>query len=228
MISSYSHNLLDRTNAYEFWVLHPPTTGAYARFSTDNPIIVKGGYLLRSVDVSQGTLAISGDLNKTSSFEIIAPAASSRAVTFNGAPLSLSKTPYGTLVAKKAVNLPAVTVPNLSVLNWVRTVIDYFNYLTNFVHREWPTVFQKLIPNILMPNGPSLITQPLSTLISITLLWFSGLETTATTQGIFSGARTSAPLARKPGLLWIYKAALRLRIQSGLTLRISARGLVTP
>jgi hypothetical protein len=124
---------LDRANAYQFWVLHPPTQGAFAQFSTENPVIVKGGYLLRTVAMTGSTLAITGDLNNTASFEIIAPAASSRSVTFNGSPLSLGKTSYGTLTAKRAVSLPVVTIPNLSALTWVRVPFNCFKTVTNFL-----------------------------------------------------------------------------------------------
>ncbi|KAJ6538991.1 glycoside hydrolase family 35 protein [Mycena capillaripes] len=111
--------ILDRANAYEFWVLHPSSTGAFAQFSTLNPILVKGGYLLRSVATVGGTLAFTGDLNSTApvSFEIIAPTAFQSA-TFNGAKLALSKTHYGTLTAQKTASLPAVTLPNLAALKW--------------------------------------------------------------------------------------------------------------
>ncbi|KAJ7162583.1 glycoside hydrolase family 35 protein [Mycena crocata] len=112
--------ILDRANAYQFWVLHPPSTGAFAQFSTKNPIIVKGGYLVRSVSTSAGTLSLTGDLNSTTpvSFEIIAPAAFQSA-TFNGAKLVLTKTRYGTLTAQKTATLPAVKLPNLAALTWV-------------------------------------------------------------------------------------------------------------
>ena len=111
---------VDRPNAYQFWVLHPPaSSGALPQYSTENPIIVKGGYLIRSVSVSGGNLALLGDLNSTANFEIIAPAAQSKAVTFNGSPLSLKKTSYGTLTATRAASLPAVALPNLSALTWV-------------------------------------------------------------------------------------------------------------
>lgn len=128
---------LDRENAYQFWVLHPPTTGAYAQFSTENPIIVKGGYLLRSVSVSGSTLALTGDLNSTATFEIIAPTAQSKSVTFNGARLTLGKTAWGTLSATRAVSLPAVTLPNLSALAWVIP----FRFL---VERELNTLFPEI------------------------------------------------------------------------------------
>lgn len=111
---------VDRPNAYQFWVLHPPaSSGALPQYSTENPIIVKGGYLIRSVSINGANLALIGDLNSTANFEIIAPAAQSKAVTFNGGPLSLKKTSYGTLTATRAASLPAVTLPNLSALTWV-------------------------------------------------------------------------------------------------------------
>ncbi|KAJ7179483.1 glycoside hydrolase family 35 protein [Mycena filopes] len=111
--------ILDRANAYQFWVLHPPTTGAFAQFSTQNPILVKGGYLLRSVTTTGGVLALTGDLNTTTpvSFEIIAPAAF-KSVTFNGAKLAVGTTRYGTLTAQRTASLPAVTLPNLAALKW--------------------------------------------------------------------------------------------------------------
>ncbi|KAJ7590547.1 glycoside hydrolase family 35 protein [Mycena floridula] len=113
--------IVDRETAYDFWVLHPPVSGAFAQFSTDSPILVKGGYLLRSATTSGSSLALTGDLNATSSFEIIAPAAVSKSVTFNGAPLQISKTSYGTLLAEKKVTLPAVSLPDLARLTWKTT-----------------------------------------------------------------------------------------------------------
>ncbi|KAF4619804.1 hypothetical protein D9613_005466 [Agrocybe pediades] len=110
--------IVDRTNAYQFWVLHPPGEGPLASFNTENPIIVKGGYLLRSVTLNGSTLALTGDLNNTSSFEVVAPKAQSKTITFNGSPLTLTSTSYGTVTASIAPSLPAVSLPNLSSLTW--------------------------------------------------------------------------------------------------------------
>ncbi|KAK7061407.1 beta-galactosidase [Favolaschia claudopus] len=111
--------IVDRANAYQFWVLHPPSSGVFAQFNTQNPIIVKGGYLLRSVSTIGGTLALKGDLNSTApvSFEIIAPAAF-KSATFNGVALTVTKTRYGTLTARKTATFPAVNIPNLAALKW--------------------------------------------------------------------------------------------------------------
>ncbi|PPQ68771.1 hypothetical protein CVT24_007713 [Panaeolus cyanescens] len=130
--------ILDRANAYQFWVLHPPASGPMGQFEKENPIIVKGGYLLRSVAVKDGVLAIKGDLNGTANFEIIAPTKDSASVTFNGSPLSLTKTSYGTLTASRAASLPNVVVPNLSSLTW-KTANSLPEILQSYSDSAWVT-----------------------------------------------------------------------------------------
>ncbi|RDB20455.1 putative beta-galactosidase A [Hypsizygus marmoreus] len=142
--------ILDRANAYQFWVLHPPSSGSYAHFNTENPIIVKGGYLLRSVSIAGSALAIQGDLNNSTTFEIIAPAAASKSVTFNGSPLSLTKSTYGTLVAKRNVNLPSVTIPNLSTLTW-KTADSLPEVRASYSDAQWTLASRNTTVN---PNTP--------------------------------------------------------------------------
>ncbi|KAJ7229001.1 glycoside hydrolase family 35 protein [Mycena pura] len=144
--------ILDRANAYQFWVLHLPATGAFAQFSTRNPIIVKGGYLLRSVSTpAAGTLAFTGDLNSTkASFEIIAPAAFQSA-TFNGVKLSLAKTRYNTLTAQTTATLPAATLPNLATLKW--KVADSLPEIQpQYSDADWTVANHKTTIN---PNPPN-------------------------------------------------------------------------
>ncbi|EIN05080.1 hypothetical protein PUNSTDRAFT_146007 [Punctularia strigosozonata HHB-11173 SS5] len=131
--------ILDRTEAYEFWILHTPGTGAYAAFNAENPVIVKGGYLLRSVSASDGTLALKGDLNGTTSFEIIAPSAITKRITFNGDSLSLTKTKYGTLVAKKNARLPAVTLPHLATAATWKTANSLPEISSAYSDAPWTT-----------------------------------------------------------------------------------------
>ncbi|EGO25493.1 glycoside hydrolase family 35 protein [Serpula lacrymans var. lacrymans S7.9] len=145
--------ILDRANAYEFWVLYPPTTGAYANYSTADPILVKGGYFIRSVDVSGSTLALLGDLNSTASFEIIAPAASSAQVTFNGEPLTLEKTSYGTLTAEKTVSLPQVNIPTLESLTW-KTADSLPEITPTYDDSSWTTANHTTTVNPTQPSTP--------------------------------------------------------------------------
>ncbi|KAF9452019.1 glycoside hydrolase family 35 protein [Macrolepiota fuliginosa MF-IS2] len=128
--------ILDRSTAYQYWVLHPPTVGSFASFGTENPIIVKGGYLLRTASVSDGNLAITGDLNDTATFEIIAPAASSRTVSFNSEKLNTKKTSYGTLTASRNAHLPDVDLPKLNSLTW-RAADSLPEILPNYSDEKW-------------------------------------------------------------------------------------------
>ncbi|KAG6824082.1 hypothetical protein H0H93_002587, partial [Arthromyces matolae] len=142
-----------RANAYQFWVLHPPTSGDFASYNTENPIIVKGGYLVRSVDVKGSTLAIQGDLNSTATFEIIAPSASSKSVTFNGETLKVSKTAQGTLTASRAVNLPNVVVPRLSSLAW-KTADSLPEIKASYSDAKWTVANHNTTVNPAPPTTP--------------------------------------------------------------------------
>jgi hypothetical protein len=146
---------LDRANAYEFWVMHPAdnTLGAFANYTTANPIIVKGGYLLRSASVSGSTIALTGDLNSTASFEVIAPSASTK-VTFNGASLSTKKSAYGTLLtASRTPKLPAVTLPNLETLTW-KVANSLPEISGNYSDAAWPIANHTTTVNPTQPQTP--------------------------------------------------------------------------
>ncbi|KAG5733968.1 putative beta-galactosidase A [Termitomyces sp. T112] len=145
--------ILDRANAYQFWVLYPPTSGNFASYSTEDPIIVKGGYLVRSVDIDDDTLAIKGDLNDTTTFEIIAPAASSKFVTFNGEALKLSKTPQGTLTAERSAHLPTVELPKLSSLIW-KTADSLPEIKADYSDVEWTVANHTVTINPTPPTTP--------------------------------------------------------------------------
>lgn len=119
--------LVDRTNAYDFWVLHPADDSlkGLSMYSTVNPILVKGGYLLRNVSLSNGALSLIGDINATTSFEVIAPATFS-AVNFNRAHLPTQRTTYGTLLtSNRKASLPVVNLPSLmDQLSWVSSLLS--------------------------------------------------------------------------------------------------------
>ncbi|KIY45926.1 glycoside hydrolase family 35 protein [Fistulina hepatica ATCC 64428] len=130
--------ILDRTTAYEFWVLHPPAPekGSYANYSTDNPVIIKGGYFLRSISIDGGTLNILGDLNATADFEIIGPSNITE-VTFNGASLDTQSTSYGTLqTGSVEPDLPEINLPDLSALTW-KTANSLPEILSNYSDDLW-------------------------------------------------------------------------------------------
>lgn len=112
--------LVDRNTAYRFWVPDVPEDKAFPgpAFSTKEAVIIKGTYLIRSVDIDGSTLKIRGDINTTETIEIVA-GDSVKKVQFNGDDLKVDKSSYGTLLGKLVYNKPKVALPALSKLTWV-------------------------------------------------------------------------------------------------------------
>lgn len=112
--------LLDRNEAYNYWVLELPAPAPI--FNYTNPagpaVIVKAGYLVRTATVKGHTLSLTGDLNATTTFEVIGAPASVSDVTVNGAPVKTSKSSYGSLSGNVVYTKPKYEIPDLSKAAW--------------------------------------------------------------------------------------------------------------
>ncbi|KAL1303466.1 hypothetical protein AAFC00_006849 [Neodothiora populina] len=120
--------ILDRNSAYNYWTIDLPSnpvSGNYTNGTVDrSAAIVKAGYLIRTVEVKGTTLMLTGDLNATTSLEIIggAPAGLTK-LTFNGSDLRFKQSKSsGVVTAKATYSKPAFSVPDLSSVEW--KVID--------------------------------------------------------------------------------------------------------
>ncbi|KAL4904335.1 putative beta-galactosidase A [Aspergillus multicolor] len=111
--------LLDRNAAYNYWVLNLPDTDG-SRYSTASSVIVKAGYLLRTAEMNGSTLALRGDLNVTTTVEVIGSPSKLSSVTFNGKALSNLSTSNTTetLSGQAIYQEPNFTLPDLSSLDW--------------------------------------------------------------------------------------------------------------
>lgn len=151
--------LVDRNTAYRFWVPDVPADKAVPgpAFSTKESVIIKGTYLIRSIDINGSTLKIRGDINTTETIEIVA-GDNVKKVKFNGDDLKVDKSSYGTLLGKLVYNKPKVALPTLSKLTWVCTFLCcYFRLgdrLTIGACRNMPTVSQRLVRSMTTANGP--------------------------------------------------------------------------
>jgi hypothetical protein len=105
------------------------------------------------VSTSGSTFAITGDLNNTASFEIIAPATATSQVTFNGASLSTQKTSYGTLTANKIAVLPNITLPDLQSLTW-KSADSLPELQSSYSDAKWTTADHKTTNNSAKPSTP--------------------------------------------------------------------------
>ena len=83
-------------------------------------VVVQGPYLVRNVAIERGTLEITGDWANTTDLEVFAPSSVSQ-VLFNGQPMRLIRTSYGSLIGQLGACQDSVTtVQSLlpPLVNW--------------------------------------------------------------------------------------------------------------
>ncbi|KEQ73527.1 putative beta-galactosidase [Aureobasidium namibiae CBS 147.97] len=109
--------ILDRNDAYNYWVLDLPS-------SPTSAAVVKAGYLLRTVEVSGNSLHLTGDINATTEIEVIGGApAKLTELTFNGESIKFAQDSCsGVVTGSVAYNEPSFSLPDLSTVGW--KVID--------------------------------------------------------------------------------------------------------
>ncbi|KAF1989362.1 glycoside hydrolase family 35 protein [Aulographum hederae CBS 113979] len=101
--------LLDRNEAYNFWVLD----------ASNSSIIAKAGYLLRIAQIEGTTLSLTGDVNATTEVEVIGmPPTTLSELKFNGKTLDFSQSSSGVITATVGFSKPSFTLPDLSALEW--------------------------------------------------------------------------------------------------------------
>ncbi|KAH7305960.1 beta-galactosidase [Stachybotrys elegans] len=143
--------LLNRNEAYNFWV--PPTGSDYGT----SDIIMKAGYLIRSVQRDGGTINLVGDVNATTPIEIIGGAPLGlTTLTFNGEPLVFEQSPLGVVTATVGFQAPEVTLPPFSEMRWKK--IDSLPELSaDYDDSAWVDADLKE-----SPSGYRAITTPMS------------------------------------------------------------------
>ncbi|KAK3310903.1 glycoside hydrolase family 35 protein [Chaetomium strumarium] len=101
--------LLDRNSAYNYWV-----TEAWGR----SPLIINGGYLMRSALIASNTLLLRGDFNRTTTVEIIGVPSSVTSLTINNVTVEHEVDSDGNWHAQVAYNPPTIALPDPSALAW--------------------------------------------------------------------------------------------------------------
>jgi hypothetical protein len=113
-------NLPDRTYAYDFWVTD---------LAGQSPLVIRGGYLVRSASLTDGVLSIRADFNRstavdlvrnvnTVTVEIMAVPKSATSLVINNTPLEHETTNDGNWLARVDFPVPTVSIPNLATLPW--------------------------------------------------------------------------------------------------------------
>lgn len=119
-------HLLWRNEAYNYFVLDlpkPEPVGRYVSASrindTDASVIVKAGYLLRNASFSDGDLHLWGDVNQTTTIEVIAPPLPvEAALFFNGDEVERVERSEGRTTGTIEFKSPDISMPDFQSTEW--------------------------------------------------------------------------------------------------------------
>ncbi|KAF2199152.1 hypothetical protein GQ43DRAFT_433640 [Delitschia confertaspora ATCC 74209] len=112
--------ILPRNEAYNFWVMElpaPPPIGNYSSPSKEL-IILRGGYLIRSATIQGTELHVTGDLNQTTTFEVISAPVSVKTLMFNGKPVTTESGRPGFRGTVVLPDLPSISLPSFTEAKW--------------------------------------------------------------------------------------------------------------
>ncbi|TKX19907.1 putative beta-galactosidase A [Elsinoe australis] len=114
--------ILDRNSAYNFWTVDLPTglSSGDPNAGIKAAAIVKAGYLVRTAAVDGTTLSLVGDVNATTSIEVVGGAPRGlETFNFNGKALDFKQdADTGVVTATVEFVDPQIDVPDLSTAEW--------------------------------------------------------------------------------------------------------------
>lgn len=112
--------LLWRNDAFNYWVLELEAASPTSNYTsqTKDTVIAKAGYLLRTATKTGTSLYLTGDLNATSTLEVIAGLPDSDSIYFNGAIVPGAESADGRLTATLSYAPPTIALPDVSTLDW--------------------------------------------------------------------------------------------------------------
>ncbi len=148
-------HLLDRNEAYNIWPVEVPARSPVGNFYSPSKdlVLLKAGYLVRSVSFDGSTLHVRGDVNATTSLELLAAPVIVDNIFFNGREVALEETDYGTLRGTLGYFAPNISLPSLESLDW--KYIDSLPELqASYDDTEWT------VANLTASNNPRKITTP--------------------------------------------------------------------
>lgn len=112
--------ILDRNSAYNYWTVSTLPEGSYSHDATPaSDLIIKAGYLLRTATVTGNVINLVGDINATTTIEVVGGAHDGiDGLTFNGEELKTTRDRSGFLGATVSFDTPEIKLPDLSALQW--------------------------------------------------------------------------------------------------------------
>ncbi|KAH9880193.1 hypothetical protein J1614_002219 [Plenodomus biglobosus] len=112
--------ILDRNSAYNYWTVNTLGDEAYSHEVTpSSDLIVHAGYLIRNATVAEGKINLVGDVNATTTIEVIGGAHEGiKELTFNGVDVAAKLDRNGFLSGVVDFSVPVITLPAMESLEW--------------------------------------------------------------------------------------------------------------
>ncbi|KAJ5904546.1 hypothetical protein N7504_006929 [Penicillium tannophilum] len=114
--------LLDRYDAYNYWVPQVPSSGQNPGYSTQetiaSSIIVNAGYLVRTAYLSGSELHLAADFNATTTVEVIGAPSKAKSLYINGQKVKTTVDKNGIWSTSVSYTAPKVNLPTLKSLKW--------------------------------------------------------------------------------------------------------------
>jgi len=148
--------LLWRNDVYRWWTLELPAAAPINNFTSPSKskVIVKGGYLMRSASISGNAVHLVGDINSTTTLEVVGGAENWATIYFNNEPLKTTTSSSGTLSAVATYNPPDFSIQSLSDLTW-KTINSLPETSPNYDDLLWTVCNHTTSNNPLALSTPS-------------------------------------------------------------------------
>jgi hypothetical protein len=120
-IGNLEIHLLWRNEAFTYWMMElpaPEPIGNYT-FASKSSVLVKAGYLIRTASIVGQELRLTGDINVTTTIEVIStPVANITTLTFNGEQLNTKPSSTGRLVSIIQYTPPSIKLTDFTTSEW--------------------------------------------------------------------------------------------------------------
>jgi hypothetical protein len=113
--------IVSRNEAYNYWTVSTlPAGSAYSHnYTPSSDLIVNAGYLVRNASISNGKIELVGDINATTTIEVIGSEHKDIiGLTWNGQDLNARLDRNGFLSGSVSFSPPKIEIPDLKALTW--------------------------------------------------------------------------------------------------------------
>lgn len=133
--------IISRNQAYNYWTVStlPPGSAYSHNYTPSSDLIVRAGYLVRNASVLDGKIELVGDINATTTIEVVGGAHKDiKGLTWNGRDLKAKLDRNGFLSGNVSFSVPKIDIPDLKTLTW-KSIDALPELRTDYDDSAWTT-----------------------------------------------------------------------------------------